>query len=122
MPEDVAGAGTGKIADAGDLKIAWVHAQIDAARPLAVIDQPFVNIAGRRILPEDVAGTVAGEIANADDLVAGRMVAEAHTRHAHWPLEPSSQMSVATVPSLLTPVHSTSSMPLPKKSPMPAIW
>ena len=39
----------------------------------------------------------------------------------HWPLELSSQMSVATVPLLLTLVHSTPSMPSPLKSPTPAI-
>jgi hypothetical protein len=47
MPQDVAGARSGEITDAADLKVARVRAEIDAAGPLAVVDQSFIGIARR---------------------------------------------------------------------------
>src|SRR5262245_41599396 len=50
-----------------------MRADIDAAGPLAVVDLPDVDVAGRRIVPEDVVGAVAVEIAAERGLPAGRM-------------------------------------------------
>src|SRR5262249_52338318 len=43
MPENVAGAAAVEIADAGDRGAARMHAEIDAAGPVTVHQQPFVD-------------------------------------------------------------------------------
>ena len=47
--------------------------RLDAARPLAVLDQPQIDVVVRRIVPHDIAGAVLVEVANTGDLIAGRM-------------------------------------------------
>jgi hypothetical protein len=46
LPEDVPGAVAVEVADAGDLKVARIRAEIDGAGRLAVVDQPPVGVAG----------------------------------------------------------------------------
>ena len=73
MPEDAGDALAVEITNSGDLKVAGMRAKIDAAGPLAVVDQPFVDVAGGRVVPQDIAGAGASEIADRDDLIAGWM-------------------------------------------------
>ena len=50
MPEDVACARAGEVADARALKVARVDPEVDAAGPLGVVDQPSVGVARRGIV------------------------------------------------------------------------
>src|SRR5436190_964806 len=49
---------------------------IEAARPLAVLDEPQVEVVGCRIVPGDVRGAVAGEVARERRLITRRMRAD----------------------------------------------
>jgi hypothetical protein len=71
-PEYAVDAVAVEIADAGDLVIAGMAAEIHSAGPGAVIDQPLLGIAGGGIVPENAAGAAAGEVADACNTVAGR--------------------------------------------------
>ena len=53
MPMDILGAVAVEVAD---LQAARMRAEVDAAGPGAVLDQPRVGVAGRRVIPRDVAG------------------------------------------------------------------
>src|ERR1700678_3452704 len=61
MPKDTVVAGTVEVTDSGNLirgtihRIGRMRAEVDAAGPVAVVDQPLVNVACGRVLPKDVA-------------------------------------------------------------------
>ena len=68
-PEDIVGAVAGEVADAGDLIVARMRAQINAAGPSSVVDLPLVDVAGAGIVPKDAVRAAAGEIADAGNLI-----------------------------------------------------
>ena len=53
-----------------------MRSDIDASGPLAIRDQPQIDIARGRVEPEDIARAVVIEIADPHRLIAGRMRAD----------------------------------------------
>ena len=68
-PEDIVGAVAGEVADASDLIVARMCAQIDAAGPSSVGHRPFAHIAGARIVPKNAVRAPTGEITDTGNLI-----------------------------------------------------
>ena len=116
-PHDVADAVVVEVADADRDRTCGMRADIEAARPLAVLDQPDVDVVGRRIVPGDVAGAVALKSA-APSGCQPAGCGPTSTLPAHWPFE-IFQMSTSPVVGLY---QAMSLVPSPLKSPASAGW